>query len=275
MDTNLLKYFVTVADKKSISKAAKKLKSAQSNTTAKIQRLEKNLDCKLFHRVPSGVMLTKEGTKLYEHASEILKRIEIATLDMKNSLIEQELTIGSTEAHAVTKIVNFLVKIHNDFPNIKLELVTNTTLEVKNLLLNYKIDLGFISGIPNEEEFEVLNKIDETLVIVEPKQPEVPEVFISFKKGCAYSSFAEKYFYEENQREYKKLEFASYETILGCIEAGMGKSILPISIVQKFNYENKLKIKNLPKQISNMPTYLICRKNNIPKIEGYLRTISF
>ncbi len=85
MDTNLLKYFATVADKKSISKAAKKLKSAQSNTTAKIQQLEKNLGCKLFHRVPSGVMLTKEGTKLYEHASEILKRIEIATIDMKNS----------------------------------------------------------------------------------------------------------------------------------------------------------------------------------------------
>jgi DNA-binding transcriptional LysR family regulator len=275
MDTNLLKYFVTVADKKSISKAAKKLKSAQSNTTAKIQQLEKNLDCKLFHRVPSGVMLTKEGTKLYVHASEILKRIEIATLDMKKSLIEQELTIGSTEANAVTKIVDFLVKIHNDFPNIKLELITNTTQEVKNLLLNYKIDLGFISGIPSEEEFEILNKIDETLVIVEPKQPEVPEVFISFKKGCAYSSFAEKYFYEENQKEYKKLEFASYETILGCIEAGMGKSILPISIVQKFNYENKVNIQHLPKKISNMPTCLICRKDNIPKIERYLRDISF
>ena len=275
MDTNLLKYFVTVADKKSISKAAKKLKSAQSNTTAKIQQLEKNLDCKLFHRVPSGVMLTKEGTKLYVHASEILKRIEIATLDMKKSLIEQELTIGSTEANAVTKIVDFLVKIHNDFPNIKLELITNTTQEVKNLLLNYKIDLGFISGIPSEEEFEILNKIDETLVIVEPKQPEVPEVFISFKKGCAYSSFAEKYFYEENQKEYKKLEFASYETILGCIEAGMGKSILPISIVQKFNYENKVNIQHLTKKISNMPTCLICRKDNIPKIERYLRDISF
>ncbi len=271
MDTDLLKYFVTVADKKSISKAANKLKSAQSNTTVKIQQLEKKLDCKLFHRVPSGVILTKKGEKLYKHAIEILKRIETATLDIKNSLMEQEIIVGSTEANAITKIVDFLVKIHKDLPNIKLELITDTTQEVKNKLLNYKIDLGFISGIPTEEEFEILNKIDETLVIVEPKQQEVAEVLISFKKGCAYSSFAQNYFYGETQKEYKKLEFASYETILGCIEAGMGKSILPLSIIQKFNYEKKVKIGYLPKKISYMPTCLICRKDNILKIGDYLR----
>ncbi len=273
MDTNLLKYFVTVADEKSISKAARKLNSAQSNTTAKIQQLEKNLNCKLFHRVPIGVVLTKQGEKLYIHASEILKKIEIATLDMKNSLVEEKLLIASTEGNAVTKIGDFLVKIHKDFPNIKLELITNTTQEVKNLILNYKVDLGFISGIPNENEFEILNMIDETLVIVEPKDKEVPEVFIGFKKGCAYSHFAQEYFYQLNQKEYKKLEFASYETILACVEAGMGKSILPLSIIKKLKYEDKINIIFLPKKISSMPTCLICRKDNIPKIGEYLKNM--
>lgn len=273
MDSNLLNVFVTVANKKSISKAATKLKAAQSNITSKIQQLEKKLECKLFHRVPSGVLLTKEGEKLYSHATEIVKKIEFATMDMKNILIEQKLIIGSTEANANVMIVDFLVKLHKDFPNIELELLTNTTEDIKRMLLEYKLDIGFISGIPKEEEFIILNKIDETLVIAQPKQKEIPNVLISFKKGCSYSAFADKYFFEKESLNMKKLGFASYETILGCIEAGIGQSILPLSIIKKLGYENKINIVSLPKDIEYMPTCMVCRKDNIPKISDYLRNI--
>lgn len=273
MDSNLLSVFVVVANKKSISKAATKLKAAQSNITAKIQQLEKKLNCKLFHRVPSGVLMTKEGEKLYSHAIKIVKKLEIATMDMKNMLVEQKLTIGSTEANANVMIVDFLVKLHKDFPNIELELVTNTTEDIKKMLFEYKLDIGFISGIPNEEEFIILNKIDETLVIAQPKQKDIPNVLISFKKGCSYSAFADKYFFETKGSNMKKLAFASYATILGCIEAGIGQSILPLSIIKKLGYENKVDIISLPKNIEYMPTCLVCRKDNIPKISDYLKNI--
>lgn len=275
MDSNLLNVFVTVANKKSISKAAIKLKAAQSNITSKIQQLEKKLECKLFHRVPSGVVLTKEGEKLYSHAVDIIKKLEIASMDMKNILVEQKLTIGSTEANANVMIVDFLVKLNKDFPNMELELLTNTTKEVKEMVLEYKLDIGFISGVPKEEEFIILNKIDEVLVIVEPKIQNSPNVLISFKKGCSYNAFAEKHFAEVVGPISKRLGFASYETILGCIEAGIGKSILPLSIIKKLNYENKVNIIPLPKEIEYMPTCMICRKDNIPKIEKYLRNIDF
>nr|WP_279188708.1 hypothetical protein [Aliarcobacter skirrowii] len=54
---------------------------------------------------------------------------------------------------------------------------------------------------------------------------------MSFKKGCAYNLFAQEYFKTFNIQIDKKMEFASYETILGCIEAGMGKNILPYRII--------------------------------------------
>ncbi len=65
------------------------------------------------------------------------------------------------------------------------------------------------------------------------------------------------------------------EIILGCVKAGMGKSLLPMSIVKKHKYENDLKITALPKELANMPTCLVCRKDNIPKIEEYLENYSF
>ena len=89
MDSNLLKVFVEVAREKSITKAANNLDFAQSNVTSRIKQLEKSIGSILFHRVPKGVILSKEGEKLYPYAIEIVKKIEQANNEMKN-LNQQE-----------------------------------------------------------------------------------------------------------------------------------------------------------------------------------------
>ncbi len=65
---------------------------------------------------------------------------------MKNLDIQTHLTIGSTESNASTRIVPFLLQLHNNFPNMNLELVTNTTRDITKELLDYKVDIAFISG---------------------------------------------------------------------------------------------------------------------------------
>ena len=59
--------------------------------------------------------------------------------------------------------------------------------------------------------------------------------------------------------------------ILGCVKAGMGKKFTSYEYSKKNKYENDLKITTLPKELANMPTCLVCRKDNIPKIEEYLK----
>ena len=275
MDSSLLKVFVEVARENSITKAANKLNFAQSNVTSRIKQLEKSLGFALFHRVPKGVILSKEGEKLYPYAVEIVKKVELATFSMKNINNQEHLIIGSTESNATTRIVPFLVQLHSDFPNMSLELITNTTREITKELLDYKVDIAFISGVPKHSDLIVLNKVEEDIVVVEPKIGDAPNVFLSFKNGCAYNEFGQNYLKNSSNEDFKTLEFGNYEIILGCVKAGMGKSLLPMSIVKKHKYENDLKITALPKELANMPTCLVCRKDNIPKIEEYLENYSF
>ncbi|MDD4330592.1 MAG: LysR family transcriptional regulator [Aliarcobacter sp.] len=275
MDSSLLKVFVEVARENSITKAANKLNFAQSNVTSRIKQLEKSLGFALFHRVPKGVILSKEGEKLYPYAVEIVKKVELATFSMKNINNQEHLIIGSTESNASTRIVPFLVQLHSDFPNMSLELITNTTREITKELLDYKVDIAFISGIPKHSDLIVLNKVEEDIVVVEPKIGDAPNVFLSFKNGCAYNEFGQNYLKNSSNEDFKTLEFGNYEIILGCVKAGMGKSLLPMSIVKKHKYENDLKITALPKELANMPTCLVCRKDNIPKIEDYLKEYQF
>jgi DNA-binding transcriptional LysR family regulator len=253
-------------------KRPKKLQYAQSNVTSRIQQLEKSLNCTLFHRIAKGVILTQEGEKLYPHAVEIVNKIDIATKEMKNIQNQEYLKIGSTESNAATRIVPFLLQLHQDYPKMQLELLTNTTKETTKLLLNYQVDIAFISGIPVHKELMVLNKIEEEMVLVESLDENTNHTYLSFKSGCAYNDFAQEYF-KKTKEEYKQLEFGSYETILGCVKAGIGKSILPLSIVKALKYEDQLKIQFFSQEEAYMPTCLVCRKDYLPKIATYLKTM--
>jgi len=275
MDSNLLKVFVEVANEKSISKAAINLNFAQSNVTSRIKQLEKSVGNSLFHRVPKGVVLTYEGEKLYSYAVEIIKKIELANNEMRNINQQKHLVIGSTQANASTRLIPFLLQLNKDFPKMSLELITNTTKETINNILSYKVDIAFISGLPKNEELIVLNKIEEKIVLVEPKNKKSPNTFLSFKNGCAYNEFGQKYLKEILNEDFKHLEFGNYETILGCVQAGMGKSILPFSIVEKLNYNKELKITKIPKDIADIPTFMVCKKDYIPKIRKYLENFKF
>ncbi|CAM3580219.1 LysR family transcriptional regulator [Arcobacter aquimarinus] len=275
MDSNLLRVFVEVAKEQSISKAAANLNFAQSNVTSRIKQLEKSINTILFYRVPKGVILSKEGEKLYPYAIEIVKKIEQANNEMKNINQQEHLIIGSTESNASTRIVPFLLELHNDFPLMSLELITNTTREITKKVLDYKVDIAFITGEPKNEELMILNKIDETIVLVEPKNETAADVFLSFKDGCAYNEFGLNYLKQNFDKEYKNLQFGNYEIILGCVKAGMGISILPLSIVKKLKYEKDLKIQKLPKSIANLPTTIVCRKDYLPRIKDYLENFKF
>jgi len=273
MDSNLLKVFVEVAKVKSISLAARELQFAQSNVTARIKQLEKNVGHSLFHRIPKGVILTTAGEKLYAYAVEIVKKTEEAISFMKNIEEQSSLRVGSTESNAVVRIVPFLLNMHKEFPKIQLELFTGTTEEVTKMVEDYKVDIAFVSGDPQSSELMVLNEFEENIVIVEPKNRVVPNVLLLFKKGCRYDAFVQEYYRQQGNDNYKVLEFGSYETILGCVKAGMGKTLLPLSVVKKLGYEEDLHIVKLDVSVASIHTHMVCRKDYVPQISEYLENI--
>lgn len=61
MELKDLEIFQTVAEKGTITEAAKALNYVQSNITSRIQRLEEELKTPLFHRHRRGMRLTPEG----------------------------------------------------------------------------------------------------------------------------------------------------------------------------------------------------------------------
>lgn len=275
MDSNLLKVFVAVANNKSISLGAQELGFAQSNVTSRIKQLEKSLGLSLFHRVPKGVILTQEGEKLYRHAVEIVRKVETAIQDMQNLEQQKKLIVGSTDCNAAVRISPFLMKLHEDYPQMQLELLTGTTRDMMKMILDYKVDIAFVSGEPKHDNLMILKKYEEEIAILEPKNGKCQNVVLSFKEGCAYDEFLKNYYVNKGEIIEKSLSFGSLETILACVKSGMGKTLLPTNLVEKLGFKDELKITKLDKKTAYIPTCLICRKDDIPKIANYLKDLEF
>ncbi len=88
---------------------------------------------------------------------------------MQNIQEQKKLIVGSTDCNAAVRISTFLVKLHEDYPNTQLELRTGTTRDIIQLILNYKVDIAFVSGEPVNEELIILKKYEEEIAILEPK----------------------------------------------------------------------------------------------------------
>ncbi|MGB3751363.1 MAG: LysR substrate-binding domain-containing protein, partial [Arcobacteraceae bacterium] len=220
-----------------------------------------------------GVILTQEGGKLYPHAVEIVRKIDDALLDMQNLHLRKKLVVGSTDCNAAVRISSFLMKLHQDYPNVQLELLTGTTRDVTKMILNYQVDIAFISGKPQSDELMIIKEYEEEIAILEPKEENSPNVILSFKEGCAYDAFLINYYKEKNEIVEKSLAFGSLETILACVKSGMGKTLLPTNLVEKLGFTDELKITKLDVQTANIPTCLVCRKNYIPNIKEYLENL--
>ena len=66
-----LHYIITIAETKSLNKAAELLYVSQPSLTSAVKELEKELSIVLFYRSGRGVTLTNDGQEFLLHAKEI------------------------------------------------------------------------------------------------------------------------------------------------------------------------------------------------------------
>lgn len=76
MSLDQLRYFVTVAEEKSVTKAAQRLHISQPPLTRQIKALEVELGAPLFERLHRGVRLLPAGERLLQATTPILAAID-------------------------------------------------------------------------------------------------------------------------------------------------------------------------------------------------------
>ena len=120
--------FLAVASEGSFSRAGDRLGIGRSSVSRNVQKLEAQLDTRLFLRTTRSTSLTREGELFYENCQPGMERIAQALEDMRelrNGPPRGHLRIGSTPGFGRKVVAPLLQGFYTQYPEIELELLLN------------------------------------------------------------------------------------------------------------------------------------------------------
>lgn len=145
LDLRYLKYAVQVAEAGSFRRAAERLAISQSTVSRRVQILERQLGCSLFHRTRSGADLTPEGERFLQQAVVGARFLREAATEIRTTRKQTTgvVRFGMLEAFPACPIIDLLASFRLRYPTIEVKLEEGTseanTLGVRRGLLDAAI----------------------------------------------------------------------------------------------------------------------------------------
>jgi len=248
-----LKILKAIATERSFTKAAKNLYISQPAISKQIRTLEKNLDVILLEREKNKISLTENGKILLQYSERILALCEEscrALVDLKNGG-RGNLTIGASEIIGTYLIPQIITFFTQNYPQINLKVIVNSTSVLTNSVLTKKIDLAIVEGkisSKSEKNLRIKTFVNEEINLIIPKShPYIKKNKIS-KEDLYYLNFITlnsdsnlgkliNTILIQNQIEIKQLkvimQFNSIEAVKTAVRLGLGVAFIPSLTIEK------------------------------------------
>lgn len=255
MTSRELLYVKTIADEKSITRAAQKLYLTQPSLSHCVSSIEAQLGTRLFRRTSGGLVLTYAGEKYYRMACEVLRVYAAfeAEISEESDLLRGRVTLGITNYLACDLLPRILPGFHRDHPGIELRVVEETSDEIEKRLLSGRLDFAVMhTGAGDDASeapglaHEVLRR-DPFLLIAPPGNPhdaqsvprpdgEFPELdpalldgepFLMVSKGQRIRLVTNRVLAQAGVTPQIVFTSRNYETLRRLASEGMGYTLVP------------------------------------------------
>lgn len=174
--------FVYVVHYGNINKAASVLFLSQPSVTARIQSLERELNCHLFDRVGNQVLLSEKGKQFLPYAQQLLDVYRKGRQQLRPQAVQAKiLKIGCTMSASNYVIAHILAEMKKSYNDLIFQLATGTTDEIVAKLLNNEIDVGFVRNVSHPNLLSTQYQIDPIRLYVYAGHPFIghPEVTVA------------------------------------------------------------------------------------------------
>jgi len=148
MNFKRIETFLWVAKLGSFRKAAEQQHTTQPAVSSRIAMLEEELGERLFERDGNTkVVLTLKGQELIRYAERLVNLSnEFLHIAKQDSAYSGLLRLGVSETIAHTWLSDFLKVLHEQMPNIAVELTVDLSVNLAMQLTDGVIDLAFLIG---------------------------------------------------------------------------------------------------------------------------------
>jgi DNA-binding transcriptional LysR family regulator len=143
-----LEYFVAVAEESHFTRAAKRMRVAQSGLSASIRALERELGASLFLRNTRQVELTTAGQAFLAEARRALSATDAAreAVSAVQGLLRGNLAVGSLQCLHAVHLPNLLAGFLRAHPGLEIQLRHGGSGDLVEQVRNGHLDVAFVSG---------------------------------------------------------------------------------------------------------------------------------
>ncbi|MBC2590826.1 LysR family transcriptional regulator [Rhodococcus aetherivorans] len=286
MELRHLKYFVTVVDEGSFTRAAERLSIAQSPVSHQIRKLERELGVRLLARTTRSIALTEAGRVFYDRCLALLAATEDA-VDSARKADRGEmgaLSLGFTGSATYDLMPNLVRAYRERNPLVELTLRSEmlTPAQVQ-ALLDGTLSVGLLRPPVNAPGIVVELLRNEPLLVVMPVQHPMAsattidlhdladEAFIGY---CSPSTMHDTLITACRQAGFVptvRQQVAETSTLVALVAAGLGVALAPESV--RHLRMNGVTYRPLRSPTVSVPLALAYREDTIgPLIRRYLDT---
>ncbi len=273
MDLAQLHVFLTVARERSFSRAAEKLYRTQPAVSIAIRKLEETVGQPLLVRGARQAKLTDAGELLRDYAERLLNlRDEIRKgMEDLGGLRRGRLSLGVNES-SIHALLPTLARYRRLYPQVDIAVHRTFSRDIPREVLNYRLDLGVISYMPQEAQLAAAGIFrDELAFVVYPRHRLARrrsvdiselgrEIFVAHIVESPHRWRVIQLFEKHQVPLQMRVELPTIESIKRFVQMEMGVAIVPRMCVQweverRTLAELKIRQLKMPRRL-----YLISRR---------------
>ncbi|MCL2669191.1 MAG: LysR family transcriptional regulator [Syntrophaceae bacterium] len=235
-----LRSFYFVADKESVTQAARMMRRGQPTITYQLKRLETELGVTLFDRSSGKMKLTQEGSAVLEKAISLFEMVRAIRNTSGGNPLEYKGRIVIVASHAVVDsfLPPYIVKFSNDYPNVTFHVVGGVMEMILEKVELSEADLGIasIDSVPDAIDSYDLFETEVKLIVPKNKRffggsdPTLEQVaqcpLILFSHTGAAEPFIERRFADHRLNLRVVASLNNFVSVKKYVAQGLGVAII-------------------------------------------------
>ena len=255
MNLQQLSYIVALDTHRHFARAADHCFISQPTLSMMIQKLEEELEVRIFDRSKQPVIPTKIGAQIIEQARVVLR--EVGSLEeiahSERDTIAGEMEIGIIPTLAPYIIPLFIKDFIKTYPQVKLKIREKMTEGIVEDLKQGKLDVGIlvtpleVKGLQEStlffEEFLVFSSYEYKKAYLLPEDIDPNELWLLEEGHCFRSQILNLCELQRQAHPQVEYQSGSIETLIRLVERQKGVTIIPELAQMNLSPSQKKKIK--------------------------------
>lgn len=270
-----LRYFVKIAELKSLSRAAETLDLTQSGISRQLASLEAYVGKPLFFRTGRGVELTEAGAKLFAAAKPAYASLDQAL----DTIRDRE---GVTQGHVRLAVIHtlsyyFMADVVAQFisqrENVNLSLMGRSSPEVVALVESGKADIGFVYDTAVDSADLVSTPLfEDEMCVIAPAEmnlpPEIDLTVVRYKLVSFPPHYAlRKMLQSSGLNPEIAAEAETIDAMLRLVSSGVGICVLPSQIPDRLLIDYGLrKFRIIQPKLRRRVVAIVRRDSHLPAL---------